>query len=91
MIRHAFDENILSFKQMDINNCVRDSKLLYDDGVGEWNQRYKTDLIRALDVLKSYVEVDSELLLKKVFEQEISVVMHGVFLFQMREYVAELT
>ena len=73
-----FDE-VLFQKILDVLNCVRDSKLLYDDGVEYWNQRYKADLIRALDVLKSYVEVDSELLLKKVFDQEISVVMHGDF------------
>ena len=42
-----------------------------------WNDYYRSDMIYALSFLKPYADTDT--LVQKVYEQKISVVMHGDF------------
>ena len=76
-----FDEEI--FQQ--ISSFMRKitvGRTLCDEGVKFWNDYYRSDLMFALGFLKPHI--DTDILLQKVYEQEISVVMHGDFsLFNM--------
>lgn len=72
------DESLLS-KILDLSSLVASSKVFPADGINFWNQNYRANLIYALNNLEKFVKVDSQLLLGRVYSQEISVVMHGDF------------
>ena len=69
------DKNI--FQQISVNmNKIAGAKILHSDGIKFWEQRYRADLIYALSFLKN---INTDILLQKVYEQKISVIMHGDF------------
>ena len=58
------------------------ARILCAEGITFWNNHYRSDLIFALNFLKPHI--NTEFLLQNVYEQEISVIMHGDFsLFNM--------
>lgn len=76
-----FSEKI--FQQ--ISSCMRrisEETILCDEGVSFWSNNYRSDLLYALNFIKPHI--NTEFLLQKVYDQKISVIMHGDFsLFNM--------
>ena len=69
----------ISQKILRILDKAASSQIFYSDGVEFWEQSYRAELTHALGVLKSYVDVDTDQLLRSVYVQKISVLMHGDF------------
>ncbi len=72
------DENLLT-KLLEQLNLVANLKILPADGIDFWNQSYKSNLTSAINWLKKFVNIDEQLLIERVYLQEVSVIMHGDF------------